>query len=218
MGKAAGANTTNSAQYAGKPAGRPESHPERKAWVTLRMIDGLRQWALRLAQLDPKKAAAKVEGIILGVVPLELRSAFRPVVERHLPYIPGGSLSPEETTALVRASGLLSQKDREELSNEETGLVERRADLLARLHGKNRIIKEEVQKSGPSMPSAFALDVSRPPAYLRGLWRRLDEWGAAKHNTTVRTFRSWRTKLRQSKELEAPEAGPRGRRTRVHRH
>jgi hypothetical protein len=72
-----------------------------------------------------------------------------------------------------------------------------------KLHGRTaaRLLDD---KSALGKPDAAVLARTVMPAFLRGLWLALDQWGAAQYGVSLQTFRLWRRKLQKSGDLRGP--------------
>jgi hypothetical protein len=174
----------------------------------------MRRVALQLAQLDPHQDAAKVEKLVQRVW-RELRADVRAVVGRHRPYI--ASLSPKKAEELAKIANVLNNKTPETWSDKAWKDNKKREWLRIRKYGREVARKaDELDEDGLAAGSVYVFGTDAAPAYLRSLWRRLDQWGADKHGVRLRTFQSWRRKLQKRGELgERPERPPA---RRIHRH
>jgi hypothetical protein len=106
---------------------------------------------------------------------------------------------------------LLNRKPRQAWTPEEMSEFDYVVDLLRAEWGPSKV--DKVDSEGLVTGDIYVLEGPAAPGYVRGLEKRLDEWGAARHGVTLATFRSWRTKLRKAGLLGTPP--PRGRAKRV---
>jgi hypothetical protein len=172
-------------------------HPERAALPTFWAIGQLRRISLILAHGD---LPPEEREMILASLPADLREDFRLIIWRHRRYGRRQTLSRAAVNELVRGIDYIRdlqnrKPDSDTWTREEWGEQDYVVELIA----------------ARNIP--VTLEGSERPAYVRGLWERLDEWGAARHGVTLSTFRSWRTKLRKAGLLGTPP--PRGRAKRV---
>jgi hypothetical protein len=187
-------------------------HPERAAFLTFLDIDQLGRISLVLARggLSPEERE-----LILASLPAELRENFRSIVGRHRRYGRRRKLSREAVKELVKGVDYLRN------------LLKRKPDSDAWARGewevRDHVVELSLAAFGPSIAGKInsdrlatrdhVLEGPVAPGYVRGIPRRLDEWGAARLETTLATFRSWRTKLRKDGFLCTPP--PRGQAKRV---
>jgi hypothetical protein len=206
-----------------KSRGRPVSRPEHAALLTFIDIDQLRRISLVLA---PGDLPAEEREVILASLPLELRQDFQSIVGRQRRYGRRRSFSREEVEELVQGAGyfrdLLNRKpDSDAWAPEEMSKFDRVVELRATAFGPSatrqieKLIEAQMHNAIEfgTRDDIYVMEGPATPVYVRGLWKRLDEWGAARHKTTLATFRSWRTKLRKRGELSTPL--PRGQAKRV---
>jgi hypothetical protein len=146
---------------------------------------------------------------LLQRVPPELRGPFRSIVGRHCRCIlrplrhPFPPEKARELAALV--SDLQEMPNRERWSRKGGAKLDRIMELRAQKYGlsiAHRI--DHDLEDGLGAAGVQVLVRNATPAYLRGLWRVLDQWGADRLGVTLATFRSWRTKLRKSGDLSTP--------------
>jgi acetyl esterase len=177
--------------------GPKTTHPECAALSTFWNIGQLCRISLILAHGDLPPEECEM---ILASLPAELREDFRLIIWRHRRYGRRQTLSRAAVNELVRGVDYIRdlrnrKPDSDTWTREEWG----EQDYVVELTAARNI--------------PVTLEGSERPAYVRGLWKRLDEWGAARHRVTLPTFRSWRTKLRKAGLLATPP--PRGRAKRV---
>jgi hypothetical protein len=184
--------------------GRPASHPERAALSTFWAIGQLCRIALVLAPADMPAEGRKP---ILESLPPELGEGFRHIIGRHRRYGRRRLLTRDEVKEVV--DGIAELRD----------LLKRKPDRHAwtaeEMSKFDQVIALHTASLGPSIARKFdsdelatqdiaVLEGSTTPGYVRGLWKRLDEWGAARQGVPLTTFRSWRTKLRKDGLLPTP--------------
>jgi hypothetical protein len=191
-------------------------HPERAALSTFWAIGQLRRISLILAHGD---LPSEEREPILASLPAELQEDFRSIIGRHRRYGRRQMLSRAETNELVKGVDYLRDllnrtSDRQEWTPEEMSKFDRVVELRRVALGPSTIRKvDEVDSNGAATRDIPVLEGPAAPGCVRGLEKRLDEWGAARHGVTLTTFRSWRTKLRKVGLLSTPP--PRGRAKRV---
>lgn len=199
--------------------GPKTTHPERAALLTFLDIDQLGRISLVLA---PGDLPAEERELILASLPVELREEFRSIAipGRHRRYgYRRRPLSREEqkelATCLDALRETLSRKaDKDTWTREEWQPLDRVMELRSVVYAPSAVRKIEARGGdGLATLNVSVLEGPATPAYVRGLPKRLDEWGAARHGVPLPTFRSWRTKLRKDGLLRTPP--PRGRAKRV---
>jgi hypothetical protein len=205
----------------GRPRGRPISRPERAAFFTFVNIDSLRRIALVLA---PGELAPDEVKPILASLPIELRENFRLIVGKHRRYVvePLRHTQRQLTPRLQQELALLARTMREKANPDNWSRHEWvrfgfAPQLRTAKYGPStarKIARNRALPNGLYSPSVTVLAGNLLPAYLRGLWRDLDQWGCAKHGVTLSTFRSWRTKLRKAGDLREPAPREQARRVR----
>jgi hypothetical protein len=198
----------------GRPRGRPISRPERAAFFTFVNIDSLRRIALLLA---PGELAPDEVKRILASLPMELWEEFRLIIGRHRRYIveplrhSQRRFTPRMQQELaIFAKTMKVKPNPDDWSVQDWQRFDRAPQLRSAKFGPStarKIARNKALPNGLSLPGVTVLAGNLSPAYLGGLWRDLDKWGAAKHGVTLATFRSWRTKLRKAGYLK--EATPR---------
>jgi hypothetical protein len=193
--------------------GPKATHPERAALSTFWDIGQLRGISLILA---PGDLPPEERELILASLPAELRGDFRSIFGRHRRYGRRQTLSRVEANELVKGVDYLrdllnEMPDRQAWTAEEMSKFDRVVELHSAALGPS--IARKIDSDGLVTRDIHVLEGPKAPAYVRGLWKRLDEWGAARHEVTLPTFRSWRTKLRKAGLLGTPP--PRGRAKRV---
>jgi hypothetical protein len=184
-------------------------------------IDQLRRISLVLASGD---LPAEERDAILASLPVELREDFRSIGGRHRRYGRRRSLSREDVKELVTGFDTLRETlsrkpDSDTWTRDEWAARDHVVELRFAAYGPSTARKiEEIGKARKIADALATADVvvmegPATPTYVRGLPKRLDEWGAKRHGVTLATFRSWRTKLRKDGWLSTPP--PRGRAKRV---
>jgi hypothetical protein len=108
-----------------------------------------------------------------------------------------------ELAALI--SDLQEMPKQEDWSYKEWAKFDRTIELRAQKYGRSiaRQIKRDLADGLGAGVQVYFRSVT--PAYLRGLWRVFDQWGADQLGVTLATLRSWRTKLRKSGDLRTPD-------------
>jgi hypothetical protein len=205
----------------------PKCAPERDALSTFWAIDQLNRLSLVLAQGD---LPPDEQELILASLPAELRDDFRSIVGQHRRYGRRRQLSRGAARELVRGityiRGLVNRKpDRQAWTLVEMSEFDRVVELRATALGPSatckikKLIKSQICRRAGSCDDEGLIEIEfatrddihvlegpAAPAYVRGIPERLDEWGAARHEVTLPTFRSWRTKLRKDGWLSATAA------------
>jgi hypothetical protein len=178
--------------------GPKATHPERAAFFTFIAIDQLRRISLVIARGDLPTEECE---LILASLPAEFREDFRSLIRRHRRYGRRRRLSCATVKELLRGIDYLR-------------------DLLSRQPDNDGWTREEwaehdyVGKLRLALLDTGVLEGPAAPGYVRGLPKRLDEWGAAQHRVPLATFRSWRTKLRRDGWLRTPPQRGRAKRVR----
>jgi acetyl esterase len=189
-------------------------HPERAALSTFWDIGQLRRLSLILAHGD---LPSEEREAILASLPAELQEDFRSIMGRHRRYGRRQTLSRAAVNELVKGIAycrdLLNREPADRLALTPKEMSE--FDYVVKLHSValGPSIAGTIDSDGLATRDIPVLEGPAAPAYVRGLWKRLDSWGAASHEVTLPTFRSWRTKLRKAGLLGTPP--PRGRAKRV---